>query len=165
MSTNKTPTYKCGGDGNSGLFESTQAIEDKFSASTSSGGNGQLAYPIALMTADEASFAGGIYAVSGLSATDSSSWIYVNSSNKSITKSSSWWLMSPSNSRMKMANVFCIMYPLSESLNEPYIGSQLVDTNSTGLAVRPVISLSSCVKVSGIGTPESPYEINENSCN
>ena len=165
LSTNKTPTYKCGGDGNSGLFESTQAIEDKFSASTSSGGNGQLAYPIALMTADEASFAGGIYAVSGLSATDSSSWIYVNSSNKSITKSSSWWLMSPSNSRMKMANVFCIMYPLSESLNEPYIGSQLVDTNSTGLAVRPVISLSSCVKVSGIGTPESPYEINENSCN
>ena len=165
LSTNKTPTYKCGGDGSGGLFETTQAIEDKFSASTDGGGNGQLTYPIALMTADEASFAGGIYALSGLSATDASSWIYVNSSNKSITKSSSWWLMSPSNSRMTMANVFCIMYPLSESLTEPYIGSQLVDTNSTGLAVRPVISLSVCVKVeSGNGTPENPYEIDETSC-
>ena len=31
--------------------------------------------------------------------------------------------------------------------------------------VRPVISLSSCVKIkSGIGTPDSPYEIDESSC-
>lgn len=34
------------------------------------------------------------------------------------------------------------------------------------LEVRPVISISKCAKVkSGIGTPESPYEIDENSCN
>ena len=33
------------------------------------------------------------------------------------------------------------------------------------LEVRPVISISKCAKVkSGIGTPESPYEIDENSC-
>ena len=34
------------------------------------------------------------------------------------------------------------------------------------ITVRPVISISKCVKVkSGIGTPDSPYEIDENSCN
>ena len=61
LATNKTPTYKCGGNTSGGLFEDTQAVEDKFSASTEGGGNGKLKYPIALMTADEVAFAGGVY--------------------------------------------------------------------------------------------------------
>ena len=55
------PSYKCGANTNNGLFEDTQAVEDKFSASTTGGGNGQLKYPMALMTADEVTFAGGVY--------------------------------------------------------------------------------------------------------
>ena len=40
-----------------------------------------------------------------------------------------------------------------------------IEINSSG-SIRPVISISECAKVkSGIGTPESPYEIDENSCN
>ena len=55
------PSYKCGANTNNGLFEDTQAVEDKFSASTTGGGNGQLKYPMALMTVDEVTFAGGVY--------------------------------------------------------------------------------------------------------
>ena len=47
LDTNKTPTYDCA------------TIEDKFTADSSTG-NGKLTYPIALMTADEVSFAGGV---------------------------------------------------------------------------------------------------------
>ena len=32
------PSYKCGANTNNGLFEDTQAVEDKFSASTTGGG-------------------------------------------------------------------------------------------------------------------------------
>ena len=40
-----------------------------------------------------------------------------------------------------------------------------IEINSSG-SIRPVISISKCAKVkSGIRTPESPYEIDENSCN
>lgn len=46
--TNQTPSYDCA------------ATEDKFTVDSSTG-NGKLTYPIALMTADEVSFAGGVY--------------------------------------------------------------------------------------------------------
>ena len=40
---------------------SSDAPSYKFSANTTGGGNGQLKYPMALMTADEVTFAGGVY--------------------------------------------------------------------------------------------------------
>ena len=148
LDTNKTPTYKCGGDGNGGLFESTQAIADKFSASTEGGGNGQLTYPIALMTADELSFAGG-----RRSTDNTNAWYYNNSEGKSIMGDSSWWAMSP--------------YYWGRYYDGVWVaGNSISFTNSfDGSAVRPSLSLSSCVKITGIGTPDDPYVVDyENSC-
>ena len=74
--TNKTPSYDCA------------ATEDKFTVDTSTG-NGKLTYPIALMTADEVSFAGGLYGA------NTPTWYYYNSVNGSSTGSKFWWLLSP----------------------------------------------------------------------
>ena len=146
--SNYTPTYKCGGNGNNGLFESNQAIEDKFSASTTGGGNGQLKYPIALMTADEVSFAGEVWQTDSMK---TYAWYYTNSQGESIDRY--WGLMSP---RMWTGSYAFV--------------SSIYDTNSIRTkeiyAVRPVISLDSCAKVkSGSGLPFAPYVIDyDNSC-
>ena len=76
LGTNKTPSYDCA------------ATEDKFTVDTSTG-NGKLTYPIALMTADEVSFAGGLYGA------NTPTWYYYNSVNGSSTGSKFWWLLSP----------------------------------------------------------------------
>ena len=155
---NKTPSYKCGANTSNGLFENTQAIADKFSASTDGGGNGQLKYPIALMTADEVSFAGGVY---GEKLTTPFAWYYTNSVGSSVTDSSYfWWLLTPCNWEYVIANNF---YVSSSSL---YSASIAKNTVGSQPVARPVISISKCAKVkSGIGTPDSPYEIAESSCN
>ena len=150
------PTYKCGGNGTDGLFESAQAIADKFSASTTGGGNGQLKYPIAMMTADELSFAG------GLSTTELEkpyAWYYTNSQGESITGTNWWWALSPGgwgDSRAFAWNVRGSGSPGALSYRAVQIGN----------GVRPSVSLASCADVkSGNGTPESPYEIDyEGSC-
>ena len=74
--TNKTPTYDC------------TDTNDKFTVDTSTG-NGKLTYPIALMTADEVSFAGGLWG------TNAPTWYYYNSAKGSSTGSTWWWLLSP----------------------------------------------------------------------
>ena len=156
--SNYTPTYKCGGDGTDGLFESTQAIADKFSAGTTGGGNGQLKYPIALMTADELAFAGG---VKWTTLSSPYAWYYTNSQGESIT-GSYWWLsLSTIAWYGSFANVWDVGgsgYPGRLDFN----GSFNVQSDR---GVRPSVSLASCVGIkSGNGTPESAYEIDENSC-
>ena len=153
--TNKTPSYKCGANTSDGLFESTQATADKFSASTTGGGNGQLKYPIALMTADEISFAGGKI-LTELSSPYA--WYYTNSATDPITDTS-WWLLSPSD----WGDVY------HSSSNAFFVSASsclfFISYTDDSAAVRPVISLSSCVKVLGIGTPEDPYVVDyDNSC-
>ena len=153
---NKYPTYKCGGNGTGGLFESTQATADKFSASTSSGGNGQLKYPIALMTADEISFAGGVFPIS---LSSPYAWYYTNSASDSITGTGQWVLISPFWWSGSISDVFFV--------NSSYGPGGLGNRGSVGnsAVVRPAISLSSCVKVTGTGTPEDPYVVDyDNSC-
>ena len=155
---NYTPTYKCGGNGTDGLFESTQVISDKFSANTSGGGNGQLKYPIALMTADELAFAGG----QGWTILSSPyAWYYTNSQGESITGSQYWWSLSPSDGGSSGAIVWDVLGSDNPGDLYNYYFVQI------GGGVRPAISLDSCVQIkSGDGTPESPYEIDyENSCN
>ena len=152
----KNPTYKCGGDGNGGLFESTQALADKFSVSTSGGGNGQLKYPIALITADEFSFAGG----GNLSDNYDKPyiWYHINSQGELITDIDSWWSMSPMNN-----NYGATVWNETHSV----VSDRRKDSSSVSyiLNVRPSLSLSSCVKVSGTGTPDDPYEVDyDNSC-
>ena len=155
--TNKTPSYKCGANASKGLFESIQAVEDKFSASTSGGGNGQLKYPIALMTADEVVFAGGVLGTSLLSPY---AWYYTNSQGKSITDYNNWWSLSPDGWSGSYAGIWYVY-----GSDDP--GLLRINVVQNSRAVRPAISLDSCVQVkSGDGTPDSPYEIDyENSCN
>ena len=134
--TNKTPSYDC------------TATEDKFTVDSSTG-NGKLTYPIALMTADEVSFAGGVYA------TNAPTWYYKNSANGSSTGSNWWWLLSPNYWNGSGANVFFV----SGSSDPGYLSSNYVHSTN---GVRPAISLKSCIKYStGNGSASDPYTIKE----
>ena len=134
--TNKTPTYDC------------SATEDKFTADTSTG-NGKLTYPIALMTADEVSFAGGLWA------TNAPTWYYYNSANGSSTGSIYWWLLSPHTWDGGNTVIFIIYGSSFPGFLNGYFAS-------VEFGIRPVISLKSCVKwKSGDGSASSPYEILE----
>ena len=132
--TNKTPTYDC------------TDTNDKFTVDTSTG-NGKLTYPIALMTADEVSFAGGLWE------TNASTWYYYNSAKGSSTGSTWWWLLSPINGTGSHASVFSV----SGSSVPGYLGYDGVSYTN---GVRPVISLRSGVLwSSGDGSSGSPYKI------
>jgi len=133
---NKTPSYDC------------TATEDKFTADTSTG-NGKLTYPIALMTADEVSFAGGLYE------NNAQTWYYYNSANGSSTGDTWWWLLSPNSWDGSYAYVFYV-YGSSNPGSLDYYR-----VNYT-FGVRPAVSLKSCVKTSGgDGSASAPYTIKE----
>ena len=136
LGTNKTPTYDC------------EATEDKFTVDTSTG-NGKLTYPIALMTADEISFAGGVYG------TNAPTWYYYNSANGSSTGDIWWWLLSP---RYWYGSYACVFFVFGSS----YPGYLYSDIVSGSNGVRPAVSLKSCVKTSGgNGSASEPYTIEE----
>ena len=134
--TNKTPSYDCA------------ATEDKFTVDTSTG-NGKLTYPIALMTADEVSFVGGLYL------TSAPTWYYYNSANGSSTGSTDWWLLSP----IYWDGGFAFVFFVLGSSSPGYLLNFNVNNTS---GVRPVISLKSCIKYStGNGSASDPYTIKE----
>ena len=134
--TNKTPTYDC------------TDTNDKFTVDTSTG-NGKLTYPIALMTADEVSFAGGLYG------TNAPTWYYYNSANVSSTGDTWWWLLSPNYWTGSHAFVFRV----NGSSDPGYLNYRYV---SRTIGVRPAISLKSCIKYStGDGSASAPYTIEE----
>ena len=136
--TNKTPSYDCA------------ATEDKFTVD-STVGNGKLTYPIALMTADEVSFAGGVYG------TNAPTWYYYNSANGSSTGSTWWWLLSPNFWDGSRAGVFFVG---GSSFPGSFSGDYVGNTGN----VRPAISLKSCIKYStGNGSASDPYTIKETS--
>ena len=136
LNTNKTPTYDC------------TDTNDKFTVDTSTG-NGKLKYPIALMTADEVSFAGGLWA------TNAPTWYYYNSANGSSTGSIYWWLLSPHTWDGGNTVIFIIYGSSFPGFLNGYFAS-------VEFGIRPVISLKSCVKwKSGDGSASSPYEILE----
>ncbi len=131
--TNKTPTYDC-----------TNA-NDKFTVDSSTG-NGKLTYPIALMTADEAIFAG------GLVYREASTWYSKNSDNRNSTGGNWWWLLSP-HGLSSVPKVFIVTH------SSNYLDSAQA---SFTYSVRPVLSLKSCVKTSGgDGSASNPYTIQE----
>ena len=136
LDTNKTPTYDC------------TDINDKFTVDTSTG-NGKLTYPIALMTADEVSFAGGLYGK------DAPTWYYKNSANGSSTGSTWWWLLSPD----YWYNSFARVFGVRGSSGPGRLNSNgVVSTDG----VRPAVSLKSCIKYStGNGSASDPYTIKE----
>ena len=136
LNTNKTPSYDCA------------ATEDKFTVDTSTG-NGKLTYPIALMTADEVRFAGGVYGI------NAPTWYYYNSSNGSSTGSTLWWLLSPST--WTANGIYASVFRM---LDSSYPGRLTYNAVYSSDGVRPVISLKSCIKYStGNGSANAPYTI------
>ena len=134
--SNKTPTYDCA------------TTEDKFTVDTSTG-NGKLKYPIALMTADEVSFAG------GLDGNNAPIWYYSNSLLESSTGNTYWWLLSPNGWNGSYARVFGVF----GSSDPGYLNN--FNVRHTG-GVRPAVSLKSCIKYStGNGSASDPYTIKE----
>ena len=138
LDTNKTPTYDCTND------------NDKFTVDASSG-NGKLTYPIALMTADEIAYAGGV------AYTNSPMWYYTNSSLESSTGTTYWWSLSPRSWLGSVASSWRVR-------GSDYPGGLSGNGVSLLRNVRPVVSLKACIKYStGNGTSETPYEIVETS--
>ena len=136
LSTNKTPTYNC------------TNVNDKFTVDSSTG-NGKLTYPIALMTADEISYAGGVYG------STAPMWYYTNSSLESSTGSTYWLLLSPYHWYGSYAYVFSV---LGSDLPGYFLNGRVTYTGG----VRPVVSLKSCVKINGgDGSASNPYTILE----
>jgi len=139
--TNKAPTYVC------------SETNDRFTTSTKTG-NGELynssnvESPVALITADEVSYAGGVFGIS-----NTSYYMYQNASSGADY----WWTMSPyywSSS----ANLWCVGGTTDN-------GRLRANTTAAGTrAVRPVISLKACVEwEEGNGTTTSPYKVKINS--
>ena len=122
-------------------------IRDAFSAENTSA---KLDYPISLMTADEIAFAGG---VAFETMNTPYAWFISNSAGTQV--STSWWSLSPSYLYSGHARVW-YWDSGNARLDNGYVGGTY--------AVRPAISLKSCIKYStGEGTSESPYEIVETS--
>ena len=141
LGTNPAPTYVC------------SQLNDRFTTSTTTG-NGELynassvESPIGLITADEVSYAGGLYG------TDNTSYyIYQNASSGA----SYWWTMSPSYWSGMNAYVFLV--------GGSSDGGRFNYSNvSYTRGVRPVVSLKSCVQWSlGNGTTATPYQVRINS--
>ena len=135
---NNAPTYDCTND------------NDKFTVDASTG-NGKLTYPIALMTADEIAYAGGVFA------TKAPMWYYTNSTLESSTGTEIWWSLSPSDWGVNNANSWLV--------NRSDAPGGLFNAPVNFVRnVRPTISLKACIKYStGNGTSETPYEIVETS--
>ncbi len=155
LNKNKRPSFKCGVNASGSVIEETQNVADKFSTNKSSGGNGQLTYPISLMTADEIVFAGGKWITQ-----NSSAYYYRNAVGDSSTGTNSWFTMSPS---YWVDRTGASVFVVADSVVLGGLANLDVFNWSS---VRPVISIKSCATVkSGNGTSGSPYEFSiDESC-
>ena len=134
--TKKEPKYDC------------TNTSDAFSVSNSSA---KLTYPIGLITADEISFAGGLYE------NNAPAYYYRNSSSTSTSSTGStyWWTMSPYRWNGLHSGVFFVF-----SSDRPGDLDYAFVYGARG--VRPAISLKSCIKYStGNGSASDPYTIKE----
>ena len=136
-----SPTFKC--LNRDGTFNTNDSFTLKTSGTNSTVtaseiGNNMLNYPIALITLDEAVYAGGGY---GTSYSNTSFWLRTGSS---------YWTMSPWLFSSTYAKAYEGYLQASGYLNS-------VNTvNKYGL--RPVINLKAGIKYkSGAGTEEDPY--------
>ena len=109
---------------------------DKFASKQSSIGNKALEYPVGLITVDEVAMAGGVFGTS-----NSSYYLYTNQS---------YWLGSP-------------YYFYSGGYDSEFFAYSSGDLSSSDVilynGVRPVVSLSSNVKLLGSGTYNDVYRV------
>lgn len=118
----KAPTFKC------------SQKNDRFTVQNSYGNQGNK-YPIGLLTADEAMFA-------GMNSRTDSKYNYLNVSSTFWTMTPGWYSNLP--------YIFCI--------KSSKLGSINVDLK-TKSGIRPVINLKGNVILSGTGTLEDPYRV------
>ena len=119
--TNKSPILTC------------SQKNDAFTVSDTTKGNGALTYPVGLITADEVSMGGALYATS-----NSSYYLYTGQY---------YWIMSPCDSNGSHALGWLV-----GNIGSIY-GSNVFDS----LGVRPVLSLKSDISVTGSGTQTDPF--------
>lgn len=112
---------------------------DKFTVSASNG-NGALKYPVGLITADEIAMAGSIH---DRNHPNNSFYLYT---------SNTYWSGTPYNFYSSGYSTMLFAWAPGNLYN----GNT---NNVTG--IRPVISLSSMIKLSGDGTYNNPYEVTE----
>ena len=138
LGANKNPSYNCTNEYDAFSVNNTKA---------------QLTYPIALMTADEISYAGGVWTK------NAATWYYLNSKGNASIKNgqNEWWLLSAASWDTDKSSV---VFKISSSQDrKAQFGAQSVQYK---LHVRPVISLKSDVlHKSGDGSATNPYEIQE----
>ena len=113
---------------------------DKFTSNKSSIGNKALTYPVGLITADEVAMAGGLNGSS-----NNSYYLYT---------SQHYWLGSPSFFYSSFASAVEFFVDSSGSLNGNNVNESY--------GARPVISLSSKAKLTGDGTWNNVFEVEQN---
>jgi hypothetical protein len=137
LAKNKTPSLAC------------TNVNDRFTTVSSSNGNGDLTYPVALLTADEIAYAGAVFDTS-----NSTYYLYTGSY---------WWSLSPFDFALYLADEpgsAYVLYVTSGGdlyyydYNNPY--------NNYGVnksyGVRPTVSLKpGTIYTSGDGSTSSPY--------
>ncbi|MFA7064833.1 MAG: hypothetical protein WC177_05005, partial [Bacilli bacterium] len=99
-------------------------------------GNGDLTYPVGLLTADEAAMAGLVYAKE-----NRTNYLYTGQY---------WWSLSPSYMNSSgWANLWGVSF-YGDMYND--------NTDGNTLGVRPVVSISSATQVSGTGSATDPFK-------
>ena len=138
LGANKNPSYNCTNEYDAFSVNNTKA---------------QLTYPIALMTADEISYAGGVWIK------NAATWYYLNSKGSASIKNgqNEWWLLSAASWDTDKSSV---VFKVSSSQDrKAQFGAQSVQYK---LHVRPVISLKKdLLYKSGDDSATNPYEIQE----
>ncbi len=110
---------------------------DRFTVSDTAKGNGVLTYPVGLITSDEIAMAGGLYNTSN--------------NNYYLYTGYHYWTMTPHDFYSGTAVVNDVRYDGSFSADG-------VDS-TRGVRVRPVLSLKSDISVTGTGTQNDPYVV------
>ncbi|MDD4188073.1 MAG: hypothetical protein PHX04_04910 [Bacilli bacterium] len=122
--TNKTPTLKCG-EQNDCFTTSADKVK----------GNGNLTYPVGLLTADEVAMAGLVSGGNNITNYLYTSWTY--------------WTLSPSSTDLS-GNAGMLYVLWSGGLFNNFVVNM-------DYGVRPAISISSATKVTGTGSATDPF--------
>ena len=136
ITTLKSPSLICPNDNNGGKLS-------KFTVSDTTNGNGNLTHKIGMLTADELAFAG--YA---------ENYTSLNTYLQENTGNNQWWTLSPSLLYVYNNNRWATMW--TTYFTSKYNG---LNASANKMAVRPAISLSANVSVTGNGTSENPYVV------
>ncbi len=133
--TTKTPSLKCG------------LKNDSFTITESTKGNGKLTNPIGLLTADEITFAGGVYEND-----NKNYYLYKNSEG-------GWWTSSPAYIEWGESRVFAVNSNYYGGISVYYSGYFANGYVGDAAGLRPAVTLKSTTKITGLGTSSNPFKV------